>query len=225
MKGTSQVNMGWLTTVKSVLMEMLDFNCLKDRKFCLILLSNFVAFLAHQTSFIHLPSIIVHQSSITPQTASLVISVIGVSNIFGRLGGGIITNLKILTPTFLTMLSFICSGICVLAYEFCTTEVAYIITGMFYGLAAGPYISIAPVLLIDLFGLEQLTPTFGLLTLIRAISNAIGPPLLGLLFKLTHQYSTVLGASFVLFTLGAFICGIVYIYVKGCDVRSCKTGK
>lgn len=217
-KDAHQGSIGCLAPVKSILMEMLDFKCLKNKIFCLILVSFFVANLAHQTSFIFLPSIMIHDASISPQRASFVISVIGISGMFGRLSGGIIANFKFVTPTFLTALSFLGSGVIVFAYEFCRTEVAYICMGVLYGFFSGPYNSIQAVLLIDLFGLEKLTSTFGILTLIRAVSNAIGPPLLSCLFKMTHHYSTELYASCCCFIIAALICGMVCFFVKGFKV-------
>ena len=210
----------WLKTIQAVFKEMLDFRCLNDKRFRLVLLSNFIACLAHQTVFIYLPSIIVSESLLTEETASLVIALIGVSNIFGRVSGGIITNLRILAAIFVTLLSFLGSGTCVLAFKFCSQKVTYMITGIFYGFAAGPYLSVTPTMLIDLFELQQLTSTFGLLTFARAIAICVGPPVLGVLYTLTDQYSTVLSISSAFFGIGAFLCAVVCIYAK--TFKTCK---
>lgn len=45
------------------------------------------------------------------------------------------------------------------------------------------YISLTSIIICDLLGLEKLTNAFGLLTLARGVSSALGPPIAG---KISH---------------------------------------
>ena len=54
----------------------------------------------------------------------------------------------------------------------------FIITNISCNISAA-YISLTSIIICDLLGLEKLTNAFGLLTLARGVSTAIGPPIAG----------------------------------------------
>ena len=210
---------GWsayFAPIKTIWMEMFDFSCLRERTFVLLLLSNFLSNLAYLTPFMFLPSLMISKGSIAPHMASLAITAIGASNIFGRILSGILVDLKMISPICIISLSCFVSGACILGFEFCTTYVAYIVTSLIFGLFSAPFITTVPVLLVDMYGIERLTTNFGFLTFIRGIALSLGPPILSAIFDLTHEYSTELNASCGLFTLAAIFCSIVGIKNYSC---------
>ena len=45
--------------------------------------------------------------------------------------------------------------------------------------SVGGHVSLSPIVLVDLLGLDKLTSSFGLLTLVRGISTIVGPIIAG----------------------------------------------
>ena len=72
---------------------------------------------------------------------------------------------------------------------------------VFYGLATAIYVSQSSVILVELFGLEGLNGTFGLLSLFKGIATTFSAPLSGLLYECTHNYVASFTTGAVLFTL------------------------
>ena len=87
-------------------------------------------------------------------------------------------------------------------FPFCFNYTSFLIVELFYGISVASYIVAMPILLVDMFGVNSLATTFGLLQLFRGIGCSIGPLVCGFLYDKTKSYI----ASFV--TAGLmFICG------------------
>ena len=223
-ENADEVHMGCFAPIKTVLMDMVDVDCMKNKIFILILLSSFLAFLGQPTIFIFLPGIMTYASSIDPWMASLSISVVGLSNIFGNIGSGFLGDLKILTPACLISLSLFGTGICYVLLAFCNTTESYLIMCIMWGLVNCPFIVLTPILLVDLFGLEKLNSTYGIILLSRGIASCIGPPIISVLFVVTQHYSTELYVSAGCFVMSSIVCGTMCFITNGFKVNLCLNG-
>lgn len=68
--------------------------------------------------------------------------------------------------------------------------------------------SLTSIILLDLFGLENLSTTFGIISCCRGLSAIVGPPLAGLLFEATNSFTGMfLGAGGLLILSSATSCG------------------
>ncbi len=47
------------------------------------------------------------------------------------------------------------------------------------GLVAGPFVSLTTIFLVDFLGLEKLTNSFGLLSMVRGLASMLGAPIAG----------------------------------------------
>merc|ERR1711970_1392600 len=74
--------------LRSVLKEMMNFSLLKDPLFLLIGISNVFGMMGFYTPFVYLPDMAEQYVGITKDSASFLISVIGISNTLGRVASG-----------------------------------------------------------------------------------------------------------------------------------------
>lgn len=49
--------------------------------------------------------------------------------------------------------------------------------------------SLTSIILVDLFGLDNLSTTFGIISCCRGLSAIVGPPLAGVLFEVTNSFT------------------------------------
>lgn len=61
----------------------------------------------------------------------------------------------------------------------CADRVSYLLLRFFSISYTATFISLAPVVIVELVGLEKLTNGFGLICMVRGITAIIGPPLEG----------------------------------------------
>ena len=63
--------------------------------------------------------------------------------------------------------------------NFCTSFSSQAFYCAIFGATAGAWVSLSPVVLTDLIGLNKLTSAFGLFSLCEGIGSIIGPPIVG----------------------------------------------
>ncbi len=132
--------------------------------------------------------------------AAFTLSVIGISNTVGRILTGLLADQPWSNALTLTSLSLILSSVCVFLFPFVTTYTVFIILSSVFGLFVSAYISLTSIMLVDLVGIDQLTSSFGLVTMFRGGSAMLGPPLAGAVFEATSSfmYSFIMAAGFFL---------------------------
>ncbi|XP_058802203.1 uncharacterized protein LOC131670544 [Phymastichus coffea] len=192
---------------KEALGTMMDMSLLKNPVFLLICISNVFGMAGLYIPFFYLVDA-AHAKSIERTTASLLISVIGITNTIGRVGCGYIADFPRVDSLLLNNICLIVATISVAIAPFCTSMIHYMIMSTLFGFAISGYISLTSIILVDLLGLEKLTNAFGLLILFRGIAAIAGPPLAGNLYDLTNNYdSTFYMATFcfLLSTITSFV--------------------
>ncbi|KAH9413997.1 hypothetical protein DERP_012374 [Dermatophagoides pteronyssinus] len=218
-------------SMKSILNEMLDFSLLRDSNaFTILAISNIFGMMGFYVPFVYITqfatsSVMSGDKLVTPDQSAILISVIGITNTFGRLLFGFLTDhiarngslcgLKI-TALDLNNICVILSGLSVIAAPYCTTYFAVIIDCVLFGLFISAYICLTSVILVDMLGLERLTNAFGLLCLFRGAASLIGPPLAGALFDMTQSYHITFAASGILL----IISSIMAFFVKSTGDRT-----
>ncbi|KAF6032581.1 hypothetical protein EB796_009182 [Bugula neritina] len=81
---------------------------------------------------------------------------------------------------------------------------------------AATLISLAPIIMCELVGLEKLTNGFGLLCLVRGVTAIAGPPIVGMLYDITGDYSaTFYAGGACLIACGALHFLLHLKYFKG----------
>ncbi len=80
--------------------------------------------------------------------------------------------------------------------------------------------SLTSVLLVDLFGLENLTNAFGILLVFQGVATIIGPPSVGIMFDMFKSYTVPFCTFGIILTISGFMC-----YFIPCFNKSAKKGE
>ena len=69
----------------------------------------------------------------------------------------------------------------------------------------GVYVSLLPVVLVDLVGIQQMTSSFGFLNLVNGVGGIIGAPLAGWVYDLTRSYDSAFHLMGVIFLISGLM--------------------
>uniref|UniRef100_A0A336N0X6 CSON009264 protein n=1 Tax=Culicoides sonorensis TaxID=179676 RepID=A0A336N0X6_CULSO len=206
---------------KQALGAMMDISLLKDPAFLCIGISNVFGMAGLYVPFVYLVDAAV-LNGIEPKSASLLISIIGITNTVGRIGCGYIADFPQVNSLLLNNICLVLSTIAVAAVPLCSSYTSYIIVAILFGFAISGYISLTSIILVDLLGLDKLTNAFGLLILFRGAACIVGSPLAGILYDMTSSYSIsflVAGALFGMSAATSFLAPLASKCRKIDDVQ------
>ncbi|CAB0009302.1 unnamed protein product [Nesidiocoris tenuis] len=220
MRKTSQAELCPCLTLpdsfKTALAAMLDYTLLKDPVFLLIGISNVFGMAGLYVPFVYLVDAAV-QAGLEQSKASFLLSIIGITNTFGRVLCGWVADFPSVNSLLLNNISLVVSTVAVGAIPFCTSYEMYVAVAVAFGLAISAYISLTSIILVDLLGLDKLTNAFGLLILFRGAAAIVGSPLAGIVYDATKTYTIpFLMASifFLLSTITSFMAPMMKSCVK-----------
>ncbi|KAL1455086.1 hypothetical protein WDU94_009205, partial [Cyamophila willieti] len=202
---------------KSVLGSMMDVSLLKDPVFMLIGVSNIFGMAGLYVPFVYLVDA-ASVAGIESNKASFLLSIIGITNTFGRVIFGYIADFPSVNSLLLNNLCLVVCTISVGAIPICSSYFHYVIVAVFFGTAVSGYISLTSIILVDLLGLDKLTNAFGLLILFRGAAAIVGSPLAGAVYDATNSYDIpfYMAATFFLFST---ITSFMAPYMKQCTSK------
>ncbi|XP_033229392.1 monocarboxylate transporter 14 isoform X2 [Belonocnema kinseyi] len=192
---------------KEALGTMLDMSLLRNPVFVMIGISNIFGMAATYIPFVYLPRAAV-KDGIAEKPATFLLSVIGITNIVGRIACGYIADFPRVNSLLLNNLCLIVCSISLAATPLCHSYATYVAASVFFGLAISGYISLTSIILVDLLGLDKLTNAFGLLILFRGAAAMVGPPIAGAIIDATNSYTITFymaGFLFLLSTITSFM--------------------
>lgn len=175
---------------------------LRDKKMILLLSSAAIASLGYFVPFVHIVSAfnegphtskVRHASDVglSATEASLVVSYSGIASTFGRLFFGRIADMKRVDRSLLYTSSMLITGVATILLPFARSYAAFICFAVAFGMFAGVFIAIMPIVVADYIGLSNLSQAMGLMYSIQFIPNLVGPPCAGLVYTATSSYSVV----------------------------------
>ncbi|XP_045498864.1 monocarboxylate transporter 4 isoform X1 [Colias croceus] len=191
---------------KSALSSMLDVSLLRDPAFMLIGVSNVFGMAGLYVPFVYIVDAAV-MNKVEESKASFLLSIIGITNTFGRIMCGWVADFPWMDSLLLNNICLVIATISVAVIPFCTTYAAYVVVAIAFGLAISGYISLTSIILVDLLGLDKLTNAFGLLILFRGAAAIVGSPLAGAVYDATKNYDAsffMAAAFFLASTLTSF---------------------
>ncbi|XP_044006609.1 monocarboxylate transporter 3 isoform X2 [Aphidius gifuensis] len=196
---------------KDALSTMMDMTLLKNPVFLFICISNFLGMAGLYIPFVYIVDAAVAKG-IQKNTASYLISIIGITNTVGRIICGYVADFPQVNSLLLNNICLLISTLAVGSVPFCTTYESFVIMSISFGLAISGYISLTSIILVDLLGLDKLTNAFGLLILFRGVAAIIGSPLAGMLYVYSKSYNLpfFMGALFFLLsTITSFMAPLM----------------
>jgi MFS family permease len=172
----------------------------RSRAFVMLYVSWVLATAALFVPFVLLPAFALDHGA-SQVAASALISVLGGMSVFGRLGLGFLGN-RIDTLRLFKVATLVMG----MSYAlWLATTAAYgglLVFAAVLGLGYGVRIALMPVVLIELFGLQNLGAVLGVFFTATGISALLGPPLAGFILDCTGSYRWVVAFALAMGLLG-----------------------
>ena len=140
------------------------------------------------------------QLGIKQPNASYLISVIGISSLIGNIGLGCLSDRPWINRLYLYSIFLVICGLSELnpksyfvALQLCINPIflgiiasnvgldyiSQIVYCVFFGATSGSFLSLTPVILIDLIGMDSFIQAYGIQLLCFGLARIIGPPIIG----------------------------------------------
>ncbi|XP_059622307.1 monocarboxylate transporter 3 [Phlebotomus argentipes] len=190
--------------VTRTLATMLDISLLKSPTFMLLALSGFLTMMGFFIPFMYLVARAVAQG-MDKQVAVFVVSSIGISNTVARIGCGLISSIKGVSPLHVNNIAITLGGVATIFSGYSMSEAFQFTYAAVFGIAIACFSALRSIIVVDLMGLEKLTNAFGILMLFQGIAAAIGSPIAGAFMSLTNSHDAAFWLSGILMTISALI--------------------
>lgn len=185
--------------------NLINFDLITNRLFILLLVVSFLSVVgcAHPVTFIppHAKDLGINDHDI-----ALLLSVIGGSDLLGRILTIFIADTKFLKCSQLVALSLFLTGISLNLAPILEEFWSLAVMGGVYGVFAGVYLTLFPVVLINFVGLEQFSSGMGILALFQGAALTVSIPIIGFLRDKTGTY---LGPLHLLGTCSLLAAGLL----------------
>lgn len=205
-----------VTEFKRLFKSILDFSYFLDIEFLLFAISNFILYTWYDVVYVYLPDwAIEHKVSVTD--ASMLISLIGIVNMFGEIVLGWAGDRKECNPNIIYAICMALCGVSILLIPFFLTYQMMCVLSSAFGLFIAANYSLTSIILVNLVDLDRFTNAYGLLLLVQGVANLVGPPIAGWGYDLTGTYdlSFFLSGGFIVISgLLLIILPIISHYKK-----------
>lgn len=176
------------TEFKKLFKDILNFSYFLDIRFLLFSISNFILYVWYDVVYVYLPDW-AGEHGVSTTDASMLISLIGIINMFGEIGLGWIGDRKEANPNIVYA---ICMGFCGISVVLIPLFYSYTwmcVLASAFGLFIAANYSLTSIILVNLVDLDRFTNAYGLLLLVQGIANLVGPPLAGMGYDYTGAYN------------------------------------
>lgn len=168
----------------------------RDKQFYLLYFCSFGAAILSFMAFVHLPQQVADASGQQMRAASI-ISVIGLSSLVARLGGGSWADYfgRIIMVRFALLLMLATCSLWALNAE---GEGVFFIVAALFGIAYGLCIALLPSIIADCFGNKEISRIIGAIYTSFALAALLGPTAAGWLRDIYGNYDSALGLCILL---------------------------
>lgn len=212
--------------MKKFFKTMFDPSIIKNPLFLLFASSNFMLYFWYDVPYVFSVD---HAKELgfSDETASYLLSIIGVVNTFGQIFYGYIGDKDINIP-LLYGLSISASGLAMFFYPLFNNYIILALICGTYGFFISANYVLSTMLLVEFLGMDKLTNAYGLTMLIQGIGNMVGPPFAGFLYDTSGSYDNSFYCSGIFIILAGFLLTTSAIY-KGirrvCSSRDVRNRK
>ena len=148
-------------------------------------------------------------------SAPWLVSVIGLSGIFGRIGSGLLCNLLDVKRFWTYNIATAISGVAIGALPLLLNFKYFALLCAVYGVCFGTQCGVLAVTITELFSLSKLSMAYGYIMVSHGLGALCGPPLGGLIFEATHSYAVVFYFAGVVSLFSAMLaCFIPCLHMK-----------
>jgi OFA family oxalate/formate antiporter-like MFS transporter len=181
--------------------EMTFRQAIRTREIMFIIAGSAAAQITSRLIVVHIAP---HATDIGISTfvAAMALATIGFGSFLGRIVMGFIQDR--IGPQHSMIICLTTMGICLFALPFVTSDVAFLVFAILFGLAYGGDVPQVPALTVQCFGVASMSVIYALIAGAVNIVSALGPVAAGYIFDVTDSYTIAfLGAGVVLF-MGVF---------------------
>ncbi|CAH1792740.1 unnamed protein product [Owenia fusiformis] len=183
----------------------IDLKMFMDPLYLIFTLSS-VFWTAQSTVMNFIPEYVVLQG-LTKENAAMLVSTVGITNVLGRLTTGWLCDRPHMDCKVINATALICGGFSMVILPFTANYAFLICLCAVFGFCMGTWVALRPICLVDLFGIEKLTNSLGILVMFQGAAFTIGPPIAGWLFDLTNSHLTTFLSCGVIFICSGLLCG------------------
>ncbi|TMS37077.1 hypothetical protein L596_004090 [Steinernema carpocapsae] len=198
--------------IRNAFSEMIDLNLLKEPIMMLLTISNILGMLGFYVPFMFIISMAV-EKGVGASDAALLLSIIGITNTFGRVIFGWVADRGWMSALNITNISLLSCGILTCLCPYLPGFAGLAGYAVLFGFIISAYICLTSIVLSDLLGLERLTNSFGLLVVGRGIASLLGTPIAGIVYDVTKSYDASFVFAGILIVLsGLTSCAIPFVH-------------
>jgi len=168
------------------LVDAMNLSILINPMFLIVGIANLIACLGLFVPYFYLPDLVVERN-FTREKSSYLISAMGISNTFGRIGTCWISDIPMINSLWSCVMALLITGVTLIAVPFCKSYVEFMIASILFGFFSAA-LQMNPVIMVDLLGVENLSLALGYVMIFRGIGVFSGPPTAGLVYDGTNSY-------------------------------------
>ena len=169
---------------------MFDWSLLRNPVFHVYYWSVLFSSCGYPSVFIMLPKFAT-ESEFTKTQATWLVSIVGISDLVGRIAFGFFSDFNVIEKKYGFMGSMLLSGVTCAIFPFVRSFVGLAVCCSVFGLLGGSYIALTAVILVEALGVDKLPNAFGLSVLGQGIAMLISFPFIGkykITIKCIHDY-------------------------------------
>lgn len=176
-------------TIMQTINSFLDLTLFTHRGFLLYLLGNSIMFFGLFAPLVFLSNY-AKSKDIAKDKAAFLLSILAFTDMIARPSMGLVANTRWVRPRiqYFFAASVLYNAICHLMVPFTTDYMGFAIYAVFFGVAFGWLSSVLFETLMDLVGAQRFSSAVGLVTIVECGPVLLGPPLLGRLNDIHHDY-------------------------------------
>ncbi|XP_018597593.1 monocarboxylate transporter 1-like [Scleropages formosus] len=187
--------------------SFIDLTLFAHRGFLLYLLGNVIMFFGLFAPLVFLSNY-AKSKQISKEKAAFLLSVLAFVDMVARPSMGLVANTALVRPRvqFFFAASILYNGVCHVLAPISADYTGFVIYAIFFGFAFGWLSSVLFETLMDLVGTQRFSSAVGLVTIVECAPVLLGPPLLGKLNDIYHDYKyTYYACGIVLMIASIFL--------------------
>lgn len=203
--GVTEENETCMGPVMDVLKNMFDLSMFKEISFILLCICSTFAMTGFFTPFIYIPALAMEELQVMPNKATFLLSILGISNTFGRILFGWINDRPWADCLLIHNVSLLVAGVATCLVPLMKGYIVLVIYCVIFGACMAAYIALRSITLTELYGIHRLSNAFGLLLLFQGVASLVGSPIAGIIYDKTQSYAV----SFISSGIMMIVAGLI----------------